>query len=923
MDNFTPSATPAVNGSVANHNGHAEVEYSIDANGTRPNGNHAAPDIIQRRHFAVVTLTQNPDGKLDKAPRTPHTLKLAETNDVDTLGTYAEAIDSIARGRGKACGPVLKRDGIICIDLDNAINHETGEVTTGAQFVLSCFPGALVTISASGRGLHIWIKAKPPFSGACENLKHDGQTVEILAEKFVIERWQPFGEIGEIKPFQAELETLLATIKPKRKPTLDLPPVSSNGNGTGSAYIRAALQGKLNDSRAKMEAAQDGEKHGVRFDLARLLGGFLHYGHFNESDIENALAVNFGASESNARKTIHDGIKDGLAAPLEIEEPQPKTVVSSTRSGAVKTKEAEKPAKKSQADTLIEIGLRGELFRTPNDEPHITIQRDGHAETHPMKSAKFRDYLKTQHFKEHGKTPSSQATQDALDTLAGFAYESGLRYETHLRVAAIRSNDDQISALYLDLGEDAWRAVEIRSDGWQIVENAPVKFIRPRGVLALPEPRRGGCINELRQYVNIGSDADFCLFVAWQLVAFQTSGGLPILVINGPQGSAKTSTQRNGRQLLDPNATPTRAMPRNARDLMIAAKNSATGSFDNVSYVEDWLSDALCSLSTGAGFATRELHSDGEETLITAKRPTILNGITNTGSRADYLDRCLILELPRISETQRRVESEIDAGFLAAHGAILGAILDAVAVGLRELPDTRMAELPRMADFATWATACETGFGWERGTFIKAYRANIKEGVEVAADASPIVAALRSFIAKNGTFEGTTGALSKAINAHVGDEASKQKDFPSGAQALGHAMKRAVTVLQSVGIEATEKKTNKGKSWMISPIVDNSPKGDDASDDVGDDVAKSDDVNSTSSPTSSLDETLFHKDARPQSPKSDDGDDVHPCLSVSVSPSHFEKEKEKSEKDGIKENIGFTSSPSSPSSAGSKTEVLT
>jgi putative DNA primase/helicase len=323
---------------------------------------------MQRRFFAVATLAPQADGKVDKAPRNPLTLKLAETNDVETLGTYAETMQAIRTGRAAVCGPVLKRDGVICIDLDRAINPETGELSTGAQFVLSHFPGAMVTISASGYGLHIWIKAKPRFSGACENLKHDGQTVEILAEKFVIERWQPFGEIGEIKSFQVELEALLSAIKPKREPA-PVSPITHNGttkNGTGGAYVRAALLGKLNDSRAKMEAAQDGEKHGVRFDLARLLGGFVHYGHFNESDIENALGVNFGPSEANARKTIRDGIRDGVASPLNIEVPTPKVTTSSTRFAAQETESSNGDSESA----TVQLGYA--LTDTGNAERYIS-----------------------------------------------------------------------------------------------------------------------------------------------------------------------------------------------------------------------------------------------------------------------------------------------------------------------------------------------------------------------------------------------------------------------------------------------------------------------------------------------------------------------------------------------------------------------
>src|ERR1017187_10138958 len=67
--------------------------------------------------------------------------------------------------------------------------------------------------------------------------------------------------------------------------------------------------------------------------------------------------------------------------------------------------------------------------------------------------------------------------------------------------------------------------------------------------------------------------------------------------------------------------------PREERDLLIAANNSWIVAYDNLSGTSQWLSDALCRLSTGGGFSTRELHSDNEEILFEATRPVILNGI--------------------------------------------------------------------------------------------------------------------------------------------------------------------------------------------------------------------------------------------------------------------------------------------------------
>ena len=63
---------------------------------------------------------------------------------------------------------------------------------------------------------------------------------------------------------------------------------------------------------------------------------------------------------------------------------------------------------------------------------------------------------------------------------------------------------------------------------------------------------------------------------------------------------------------------------------MIAATNGWCLAFDNVSVIQAWLSDALCRLATGGGFATRGLYTDDEETIIDAQRPVVLNGVTKS-----------------------------------------------------------------------------------------------------------------------------------------------------------------------------------------------------------------------------------------------------------------------------------------------------
>jgi hypothetical protein len=62
-------------------------------------------------------------------------------------------------------------------------------------------------------------------------------------------------------------------------------------------------------------------------------------------------------------------------------------------------------------------------------------------------------------------------------------------------------------------------------------------------------------------------------------------------------------------------------LPREDRDLFIAATNGHVLVFDNVSGLPAWISDTLCRLATGGGFAVRQLYTDQDEVLFDAARP--------------------------------------------------------------------------------------------------------------------------------------------------------------------------------------------------------------------------------------------------------------------------------------------------------------
>ena len=229
---------------------------------------------------------------------------------------------------------------------------------------------------------------------------------------------------------------------------------------------------------------------------------------------------------------------------------------------------------------------------------------------------------------------------------------------------------------------------------------------------------RGGSVNDLRHFVNV-TDEEWPLLLGWLLAAMRPRGPYPVLCLHGEQGSAKSTTARAVlRALVDPGRAPLRSEPKEPRDLMIAASNGAVLAFDNLSHVPAWLSDALCRLSTGGGFATHELYTDNEEVIFDAMRPVILTGIEELATRSDLLDRAVLLTLPTIPEDRRRPEARVLGGVRCCRAGDSRPLLTAVSEAMRRLPAVKVSRLPRMADFALWATAGERALGLADGTFV-------------------------------------------------------------------------------------------------------------------------------------------------------------------------------------------------------------
>ena len=362
---------------------------------------------------------------------------------------------------------------------------------------------------------------------------------------------------------------------------------------------------------------------------------------------------------------------------------------------------------------------------------------------------------------------------------------------------------DHAGNIYLDLCNDRWQTVEVTPAGWRVVDTCPVKFRRMPGMQPLPVPVTGGSLEQLRARLNLNQqnqENDWRLVVHWLLATLRPRGPYPILVVHGGHGSAKTTLVRVFRYIVDPNTASLRLPPRDVQNVAIAASNSWVVAYDNLSHLPDWLSDALCCVSTGLGFATRSLFTDGEESLFQAMRPIAINGIEEVAHRADFLDRSIVVHLPAMDPQAVQDEQSFRAEVEIARPQILGALLTIVSQGLQTLPSIKLASMPRMADFAKWGAACAPACGWSAQDFLDAYNAVRASTHTLTLEASLLWPPLSELLIKPSTWDGTPRELLAALSTRVDEDIRKQREWPKKPNVLSNQLRRLIPTLKEVKI---------------------------------------------------------------------------------------------------------------------------
>jgi hypothetical protein len=448
----------------------------------------------------------------------------------------------------------------------------------------------------------------------------------------------------------------------------------------------------------------------------------------------------------------------------------------------------------------IRADQTGTVYGLPKTGPHLARPLRGGP-------ASLRAELATLYRRQTGKVPTASALADAIASLEGEAADTD-RVHLHLRVA------EHGGAQWLDLGDPTGRAVRIDGDSWEVVAAAPVWFRRTELTGALPDPERGGSLDELWELVNIDPD-DRVLVLAILLAQLFPNIAHPIAFLLAEQGSGKSTGVAILGGLLDPSPVPLRKPPKDEEGWITAAAGSHVVAIDNISRIPEWLSDSLCRAATGDGDVRRRLYTDADLQVFAFRKCVWLTAVDLSGIRDDLADRTVILNLHRI--TERRTDAELQAAWQSAHPRLLGAVLNLAARVLAELPGAPTTDLPRMADFYRILRALDAVLGTGGAA---RYRNAVQHLAEEMAEGDPLAVALREMVTAP-VREVTSSQLLTALGLYWQRQmTAPPRSWPGTPRALSAQLTRIKPTLERLGWQITKHERGGATTqlrWSITP----------------------------------------------------------------------------------------------------------
>jgi energy-coupling factor transporter ATP-binding protein EcfA2 len=422
-------------------------------------------------------------------------------------------------------------------------------------------------------------------------------------------------------------------------------------------------------------------------------------------------------------------------------------------------------------------------------------------------------------YEHEEKAPSNDGLIGARRVLDMLAHDSGDVRELHTRAAYHEG------AVFYELAPG--RVVRIDEHGWKVDPDPPIYFRAVKNLKGLPEPTRGGKLEDVAEWVNLKTDRDRRLFLTYVTLAALAHVQRPILQTTGVMGSGKSTACRVVKRLLDP--TGNEAVTIDRRDFLQKAAHCYILMLDNQNSLPEWFQDTLCRLVTGESDSKRVLYTDEEDLVWSMHRAVLLNGINPPSDRGDVQDRALPIELERLDKHKRLPEDDFWLQFSLKHPQLLGAVFDALSGALRERHTVQLAERPRLADWGLYAAALYESQGWGVGAFVDDWKGVEETQQQGTMDGSIVAQAVILYMKNRDRVELSAAKLHAAIEKRAADDLdlTSDKTWPKTGRTLWKKVREVTPLLEVHGIRAYRKNDNRsGRPIILDTDFEGGPDDD-------------------------------------------------------------------------------------------------
>ncbi len=481
--------------------------------------------------------------------------------------------------------------------------------------------------------------------------------------------------------------------------------------------------------------------------------------------------------------------------------------------------QAEKKVSDRKADVLLNLALEywrpgktetGSPMAVPLDgAPMAIVVGDRMADI-------FKDHLADLSYRHLGEVPAGSVIADVARVWVVKGRASDPE-DVLLRVGYTPNR----SHLVYDLGRSDHQAVVIEPGGWGLVPDLGGTVFRRTSITkpqVIPDFESIPTdLNLMAEVVNL-SNTGWQLLRSLMVVSLIPNVPKPIGILTGEAGSGKSDATKFALRVLDPQAAELQPPPKKMRDLLVSADASMVLAFDNLSVIDQDLSDAMCRLATGAGVRNRSLYTDRNLAVFDQMRAVLINGIELGELRGDLVDRGVPIRLVRIREENRMTEADVQGKFGELLPRILGGLFATIAEAWARFPDVHLEIMPRMADAALWFAAVDEVFqklGVESRS-LELLTHSKKALFEAIVESDELAMAVLSFIdgPASTTWTGTASELRNRL-----DKGNSDSWLPATPAALGTKLRSSATPLREAGfLDITFDRSGTERIIQIAPL---------------------------------------------------------------------------------------------------------